>query len=147
MVICCGQSCSLSNVQFSIWLITLDKPEGTTLSTSAANNTITQGDTVTFTCHVTAAKPQVLQYRFSLNVTTTIKDSNDNQYTINNVKRSQHYGEYKCIPHNDVGDGPGAAVILDVNGEYDYCLLCDCCTIAVGLVSHYELFPSGLLAH
>jgi len=90
-------------------------PEGTTLSTSAAGNTVTQGGSVAFTCDVTAAKPQVSRYRFYLNDTTLVKDSNDNQYTINNVQRSQHFGKYKCIPRNDVGDGAEAAVILNIN--------------------------------
>ncbi len=71
---------------------------------------------MTFTCHVTVAKPQVSQYRFYLN-DTLIKDSNYSQYTINNVTQSQHYGEYKCVAHNDVGDGPEATVTLNVNGE------------------------------
>ena len=97
--------------------ITIDKPEGTTLNTTAADNTVTQGGTVTFTCHVTAAKPQVSRYRFSLNDTTIAKDSNGSQYTISNVQRSQHYGKYKCLPSNDVGDGPEATVILKVNGK------------------------------
>ena len=99
------------------WLIFLDKPEGTTLNTSVAGNTVTQGGSVTLTCHVTAAKPQVSRYRFYLNDTTLAKDSNDNQYTINNVQRSQHYGKYKCIPSNDAGDGPEATLVLNVNGE------------------------------
>ena len=98
-------------------MILPDKPEGTTLATSAAANTVTQGDSVTFTCHVTAAKPQVSQYRFYLNDTTPVQDSNGNQYTINNVQRSQHYGKYKCVPHNDVGNGPEATATLNVNGE------------------------------
>ena len=106
-------------------MILLDKPEGTTLTTSAADNTITQDDTVTFTCQVTAAKPQVSRYIFSLNDTTIVKDSVGSQYTINNVQRSQHYGKYKCVPSNDVGDGPEATMILNVNGEYDHCLLYD----------------------
>ena len=72
---------------------------------------------MTFTCLVTAAKPQVSRYKFFLNDTALVKDSNDNQYTINNVQRSQHYGKYKCVPRNDVGDGPEASVTLDVNGE------------------------------
>ena len=105
------------NVKICHWLILLDKPEGTTLTTSAADNTVTQGGSLILTCHVTAAKPQVSQYRFYLNDTTLVKDSNDNQYTINNVKRSQHYGKYKCVPRNDVGVGPEAAVILNVNGK------------------------------
>jgi len=99
------------------WLIFLDRPEGTTLNTSAAGNTVTQGGSVTFTCHVTAAKPQVSGYRYYLNDTTLVKDSNDKQYTINNVQRSQHYGKYKCVPRNDVGDGAEATVSLNVNGE------------------------------
>ena len=94
----------------------LDKPEGTTLTTSAAANTVTQGDSVTLPCHVTAAKPQVSQYRFYLN-DTLVQGSNDNQYTINNVTLSKHYGEYKCVPRNDVGDGQEATVTLNVNGE------------------------------
>ena len=97
--------------------ITIDKPEGTTLNTTAADNTVTQGGSLTFTCHVTAAKPQVSWYRFYLNDTTLVKDSKDNQYVIINVQRSQHYGKYKCIPSNDVGDGPEATVILKVNGK------------------------------
>ena len=100
----------------------LDKPEGTTLTTSVAANTVTQGDSVTFTCHVTAAKPQVSQYRFFLNDTTPVKDSNDSQYTIYSVTRTQHYGKYKCVPHNNVGDGPEATVILSVNGKDLFCV-------------------------
>ena len=98
-------------------MISLDKPEGTILTTSAAANTVTQGDSVTFTCSVAAAKPHVSQYSFYLNETTTVKDSNDSQYTINNVQRSQHHGEYKCVPRNDVGDGPEATVTLNINSE------------------------------
>jgi len=94
-----------------------DKPEGTTLNNSAADNAVIQGGSVTFTCRVTAAKPQVSQYKFYLNDTDVVKDSNDNQYTINNVQRSQHFGTYKCLPSNDVGDGPEATVILNVNGK------------------------------
>ena len=98
-------------------MLLIDTPEGTTLSTSAAGNTVTQGGLVTFTCYATAAKPQVSRYKFYFNDTTLVKESNDNQYTINNVERSQHYGKYKCIPSNDVGDGPEATVTLNVNGE------------------------------
>lgn len=95
----------------------LDTPEGTSLNTSAAGNTVTEGGSVTFTCHVTATKPQVSQYRFYLNDTTLVKGSSVSQYTINNVQRSKHYGKYKCVPRNDVGDGPEATVKLNVNGE------------------------------
>jgi len=98
-----------------------DIPEGTTLSTNAAGNTVAQGGSVTFKCHVMAAKPQVSQYRFYLNDTTLVKNSNDRQYTVNNVQRSQHYGKYKCVPRNDVGDGPEATVKLNVNSEFHHC--------------------------
>ena len=57
------------------------------------------------------------RYRYYLNDTNLVKESNDYQYTINNVQRSQHYGKYKCVPSNDVGDGPEATVSLYVNGE------------------------------
>ena len=126
----CGHSCFLLNVKIHDWLLLLDTPEGTTLSTSAAGNTVTQGGSVAFTCYVAAAKPQVSRYRFYLNDTTLVKDSNDNKYTINNVQRSQHYGKYKCIPRNDVGDGPEAAVILNVNGELYHWLMFGCCGIS-----------------
>ena len=86
------------------------------LTTSAAKNTVTQGGRVTFTCHVTAAKPPVSQYRFYLN-DSLVKASKDRQYTINNVQRSQRYGEYKCVPRNDAGNGTEATVTLNVNGE------------------------------
>ena len=49
----------LINVQLFHWLILLDKPEGTILTTSAADNTVTQGESVTFTCHIAEVKPQV----------------------------------------------------------------------------------------
>lgn len=98
-------------------------PEGTTLSTNAAGNTIKQGGSVTFTCGITTAKPQVSRYKFYLNDTTLVKNSSDNQYTVNNVQRSQHYGKYKCVPHNDVGDGPEAIVTLNVNSELHHCLV------------------------
>ena len=120
----------------------LDKPEGTTLTTTAADNTITQGDTVTFTCHVTAAKPEVSQNIFSLNDTTIIKAGYGSQYTINNVQRSLHYGKYKCVPSNNVGDGPEATVTLNVNGEYDHCLLYDFCGLSFSLLNRYSTFIS-----
>ena len=100
-----------------LWFILLDKPEGIALTTSAVNNTATQGDTVIFTCDVTAARPLVSQYTFFLN-DTLVKASNDSQYTINNVQRSDDFGEYKCLPRNDVGNGTEATVKLNVNGEY-----------------------------
>lgn len=104
----------------------LDMPEGTTLNTSAAGNTFTQGGSVTFTCGVTAAKPQVSQYKFYLNDTTLVKNSSNNQYIIDSVQRSQHYGKYKCVPHNDVGDGTEATVTLNVNSELHHCLIILC---------------------
>ena len=72
---------------------------------------------MTFTCHVTAAKPQVSRYRYYLNDTTHVKDSYGSQYTISNVQRSQHYGKYKCVPRNNVGNGAEATATLYVNGE------------------------------
>ncbi|XP_022795716.1 hemicentin-2-like [Stylophora pistillata] len=90
------------------------KPEGVTLTTSAAHNIVTQGDNVTLTCHVTSAKPRVSGYRFYLN-NLPVSNSNNREHTINNVLRSQHYGVYKCVPYNDFGDGPEATVPLDIN--------------------------------
>ena len=86
------------------------------LTTSVAQNTVTEGDTVTFKCIVMAAVPQVSIHKFYFNGSLLSENSN-NEYTINNVNRSQHYGEYKCVPHNDVGDGAKATVRLNIKGE------------------------------
>ena len=93
----------------------LDKPEGARLTTNVSQNTVTEGDTVTFSCKVMAALPQVSIYKFYLNGHLLSENSN-NEYTLNNTNRSQHYGEYKCIPHNDAGDGAEATVRLNING-------------------------------
>ncbi|XP_022809177.1 peroxidasin homolog isoform X5 [Stylophora pistillata] len=110
-------TCRASNsVKSSTRHITIEvnyKPEGVTLTTSAAHNIVTQGDNVTLTCHVTSAKPRVSGYRFYLN-NLPVSNSNNREHTINNVQRSQHYGVYKCVPYNDVGDGPEAAVPLNI---------------------------------
>ena len=81
------------------------------LTTNAAQNTVTEGDAVTFKCIVMAAVPQVSFYKFYFN------ENSNSEYTLNNVNRSQHYGEYKCVPHNDVGDGAKATVRLHIKGE------------------------------
>ena len=93
----------------------LDKPEGVKLTTNASQNTVTEGETVTFKCIVMTAVPQVSIYKFYFNGHPLSNNSNS-EYTLNNVDRSQHHGEYKCIPHNDAGDGAEATVRLDING-------------------------------
>ncbi|CAH3162659.1 unnamed protein product [Pocillopora meandrina] len=91
-----------------------DKPEGATLSTNASQNTVTEGDTVTFKCKVMAAVPQVSVYKFYFNAGLLSGNSNS-EYTLNNVNLSQHYGDYHCVPHNDAGDGAEATVRLNIN--------------------------------
>ena len=86
------------------------------LTTNAAQNTVTEGDTVTFTCIVMAAVPQVSSYKFYFNGSLLSKKRN-RVFILNNVNRSQHYGEYKCVPHNDVGDGAKPTVRLNIEGE------------------------------
>ena len=86
------------------------------LTTSVAQNTVTEGDTVTFKCIVMAAVPQVSIYKFYFNGSLLSENSNS-EYTLNNVNQSQHYGEYKCVRHNDVGDGAKATVRLHIKGE------------------------------
>ena len=103
-------------IEILIWFIFLDKPEGARLTTNAAQNTVTEGDTVTFKCIVMAAVPQVSIYKFYFNGSLLGENSNS-EYTLNNVNRPQHYGEYKCVPHNDVGDGAKATVRLNIKGE------------------------------
>ena len=93
----------------------LDKPEGARLTTDASQNTVTEGDTVTFKCKVMAAVPQVSIYKFYFNGSLLSGNSNS-EYILNNVNRSQHYGDYQCVPHNDAGDGAGATVRLNING-------------------------------
>ena len=98
-----------------IWFIFLDRPEGARLTTNAAQNTITEGDSVTFNCTVVAAVPQVSIYKFYFRG-QLLRNTNNSEYTLNNVNRSQHYGEYKCVPHNDAGDGAEATVRLNIDG-------------------------------
>ena len=62
-----------------------------------------------------AAVPQVSIYKFYFNGRLLSGKSNS-EYTLNNVTRSQHHGEYKCVPHNDAGDGAKATVRLNING-------------------------------
>ena len=93
----------------------LDKPEGARLTTNASQNTVMEGDTVTFTCIVMAAVPEVSIYEFYFNG-SLLGGNNNSEYTLNKVNRSQHCGVYKCVPHNDAGDGAEATVRLDING-------------------------------
>ena len=102
-------------LEILIWFIFLDKPEGVRLTTNASQNTVTEGDTVTFKCIVMAALPQVSIFKFYFNGSLLSNNSNSD-YTLNNVNRSQHYGEYKCVPHNDAGDGAEATVQLNISG-------------------------------
>ncbi|XP_066024524.1 neural cell adhesion molecule 1-like isoform X8 [Pocillopora verrucosa] len=90
------------------------KPEGARLITNASQNTVTEGDTVTFTCIVMAAVPEVSIYKFYFNG-RLLGGNNNSEYTLNKVNRSQDYGEYKCVPQNDAGDGAEATVRLDIN--------------------------------
>ena len=100
-----------------IWFTFLDKLEGVRLIINDnEHNTVTEGDTVTFKCIVMAAKTQVSIYKFYFNGSLLSENSN-NEYTLNNVNRSRHYGEYKCVPHNDAGDGAEATLRLNINGE------------------------------
>ena len=86
------------------------------LTTSVAQNTVTEGDTVTFKCIVMAAVPKVSIYKFYFNGSLLSENSNS-EYTLNNVNQSQHSGEYKCVPHNDVGDGAKATLRLHIKGK------------------------------
>ena len=85
------------------------------LTTNASQNTVTEEDTVKFKCLVMAAMPQVSTYKFYFSG-RLLSNSSNSEYTLNNVNRSQHYGEYKCVPHNDAGDGAEAVVTLNING-------------------------------
>ena len=72
---------------------------------------------MTFTCKVTGAKPAVDKYKFYFkNSNTPIAENSKGTYQINSVKGSDQ-GTYKCVPHNAVGDGEEATVMLTVNGK------------------------------
>ena len=115
-----------------------DKPEGTTLTTSVAGNTAVQGNTVTFTCKVSGAKPAVSGYRIYLNNSNTpLAEPTDGRYTINNVRRSQHLGKYKCVPYNVAGNGPQATVELSINDK--------CTNSMVSFIIRLFLFCSHVL--
>ena len=62
-----------------------------------------------------AAVPQVSIYKFYFNGSLLSNNSNS-EYTLKNINRFQHHGEYKCVPHNAVGDGVEASVRLNING-------------------------------
>ena len=62
-----------------------------------------------------AAVPQVSIYKFYFNG-SLLRENSNNEYTLNNVNRSQDSGKYKCVPHNDAGDGAEAIVRLNING-------------------------------
>ena len=99
-----------------IWFTFLDKLEGAKLIINASQNTVTEGDTVTFKCIVVAAETQLSTYKFYFNGSLLSQNSNS-EYTLNNVNRSQHHGEYKCVPHNKAGDGAEASLRLNINGK------------------------------
>ena len=99
--------------QVKIYVRLSDPPEGTFLASSKA---AVEGDQVTFTCTVTGAKPPVEKYKFYFkNSNTPIAENSKGTYQINSVKQSDQ-GTYKCVPHNAVGNGEEAIVMLTVNG-------------------------------
>ena len=98
-------------------LIPTDKPKGVIISTNATRNTAKQGQNVALTCDVSEAKPPVLKYRFYLNDSILTPVTNVNKFIIQDVKRSQHFGKYKCVAHNDVGDGHSDQVFLNITGK------------------------------
>ncbi|XP_022793323.1 twitchin-like isoform X1 [Stylophora pistillata] len=110
----CRANNSVTSSTHSTTLEVHYKPEGVTLTTSPAQNTVTQGDRVTLTCCVTVAKPQVSGYKFYL-YTRLVSNSSNSEYTISSVNRSQHSGKYKCVPYNEAGDGPGVTVTLNIS--------------------------------
>ncbi|CAH3157690.1 unnamed protein product [Pocillopora meandrina] len=109
----CRANNSVEVTSIDTTIVVQYKPEGARLTTDAAQNTVTEGDTVTFKCIIMAAVPQVSIYKFYFNG-SLLRENSNSEYTLNNVNRSQHYGEYKCIPHNDVGDGAKATVRLNI---------------------------------
>ena len=98
-------------------MIPADKPKHVSITTSADGNIAVQGQNVTLTCDVSEAKPPVSEYRFYLNdsILTTVTDADI--FTIHDVKRSEHFGKYKCMAHNDAGDGESDVIVLNITGK------------------------------
>ena len=94
----------------------IDKPKGVTITTSVPQDTATEGQDVTLTCHVSNAKPAVSEYRFYYNG-TILDTASNNKYTIHDVKRSEQYGKYKCVARNDAGNEESNTVFLNINGK------------------------------
>ena len=107
--------------------LSIDKPKGVTITTSADQDTAIEGQDVTFTCHVSDAKPAVSRYRFYYN-DSMVDTASDNNYTIHDVKRSEHYGKYKCVARNDAGDEESNTVFLNINGK----------SLILKALSHYK---------
>ncbi|XP_066024581.1 neural cell adhesion molecule 1 isoform X2 [Pocillopora verrucosa] len=110
----CQANNSMEVTSINTTIVVHYKPEGARLTTDASQNTVIKGDTVTFKCIVMAAMPQVSIYKFYFN-SSLLSNNSNSEYTLNNVNRSQHHGEYKCVPHNAVGDGAEATVRLNIN--------------------------------
>ncbi|XP_068685547.1 neural cell adhesion molecule 2-like isoform X1 [Montipora foliosa] len=89
------------------------KPKVTGVSTSVPQNTAIEGQNVTFTCHVTKAKPRVFRYEFYCN-NSLFGNETVLKYSIFNVRRSQDYGNYKCRAYNDAGYGESGVILLDI---------------------------------
>jgi len=98
--------------------ILVDKPEGTTISFSVAQNTAVQGDNVTLTCQVSAANPPESEYRFYVNDSNTPLKTlkRTNRLTIYVVQRV-HYGRYKCEARNVVGEEQSNVIVFNINGK------------------------------
>lgn len=98
-------------------LIPIDKPSGVTISTNATQNPVIQGESVILTCHVREAKPPVTEYKFYRNGSFLAPATNVSNLVIRGVRRSQHFGEYKCEARNNAGSGQSGAVILNISGK------------------------------
>ncbi|XP_068734421.1 neural cell adhesion molecule 2-like [Montipora capricornis] len=113
-----GYRCTASNgignpVYKDVFITVHYKPKVTGISTSVLQDTAIQGENVTLTCHVTEAKPPVLRYEFYRN-SSLISEAIVGNFTIYNVRRSQHYGNYTCKAHNDAGFGQSDVIVLDI---------------------------------
>ena len=69
------------------------------------------------TCDVSEVKPAVSEYRFYLNDSILTPVTNVNKFIIHGVNRYHHFGKYKCVAHNDAGDGQSDVVVLNITGK------------------------------
>ena len=91
-----------------------DKPRATKLTCNLPENTVTQGQSVTFHCSADGVPSPIYELRFE---NISLGYSGEGVFLIQKVNFS-HQGKYECAPKNILGDGKMATISLNVLGWY-----------------------------